>query len=177
VAPQSNYEVRLRFPATVEGRVQDRRTGVPLTRFTLELAGRRKQRVRDSQGRFRLERLEAGELSLRVSAPDYASVRQQLQLPQPSRPGEVVESRLVINLARAGVISGRVFDGSGRAVRGARVSAAGVQTLTGAGGRFSLGGVAEGTHDVQVTSGKRSGAARQVVVRGGQTSRVQVQLE
>ncbi len=139
---------------TVEGSVVDAVTGEPLTGARVNAAGRRQ--IADEQGRFRFERVPAGELRVVAGKAVY-------------RPGEVavdlaatatVEAHLRLQPITRGEISGQVVDAlSGEPVADARVSAGGVAMTTDSLGRFVLEEVSAGRVAVTVTNpGYRPGA-------------------
>lgn len=173
VDPAKEQEVRLRFAAAVQGHVQEFRTGAPIRRFTLQWkdpAGARQQKVRDPRGGFVLQGVPPGMLRLQVTAPGHATGIKVLKVREPSRPGEVCASGEVLSLRQAGAISGRVMESSGRPLKRARVSAAGVRGRTNSSGRFKLRGIPEGNHVVEVKAGGRTLRSDPVVVRAGETS-------
>jgi len=173
VDPAKEQEVRLRFAAAVQGYVQEFRTGAPIRRFTLQWkdpAGARQQKVWDPRGGFVLRGVPPGLLRLQVTAPGHATGIKVLKVREPSRPGEVCASGEVLSLRQAGAISGLVTESSGRPLKRARVSAAGVRGRTNSSGRFKLRGIPEGTHVLEVKAGGRTLRSDPVVVRAGETS-------
>jgi hypothetical protein len=170
--PGRELEIRLAYQAAVAGRVQEHRTGTPVTRFSLRIAGRKgTELVSDPQGRFRLKQLAPGRLTLWVQAPAFSSVQRTITVPRPRQPGELTRDGLVITLHPAGTITGRVSDLiTGRAIAGARVSTAGVQAASGKDGRFRLERVPEGQHRVRVKIGVREVFSDPVSVRPGEVA-------
>jgi hypothetical protein len=123
---------RLSRGGAVEGIVLDAETAAPVTSFGLSSSARIDLRaeepsglnpfaqvveVEHPEGRFRLEPLRAGSLELSVTAPGY--------LPFRTAPIELEEGGeyrgLVVALERGLELGGRVVDGAGAPVPGARV--------------------------------------------------------
>lgn len=117
--------------ATVAGTVTDRPTGRPLrgAQVTLyRMASEEEaivplqcQTTTDEQGQFRFPAVEEGTYSLSVSAPEYLSQSQELQVEPPSIRVEIALDRLLL-------ITGRVVDPTGQPVRNAPLSILSLQT-------------------------------------------------
>lgn len=168
-SPGQQLEVRLEYPAVVEGRIQEQRTGVPVERFKI-VAGEVEVAVNDTWGRFRLEGLRSGRQTIRVHAKGYALRIQNVEIARPRHMGEVVLDNLVISLARSGAIHGRVTAGGSPLAR-IQVRAAGARTKTDNDGMFKLEGVPEGSHVVDVmTSGGEVLRSDPIVVRPDETT-------
>jgi protocatechuate 3,4-dioxygenase beta subunit len=117
--------------AVIRGVVTDADTGQPIRRATV-MAGGRAQRVEpratstDDEGRFEFREMVAGEYSISVRKPGYASLGYgQRRWNEPSRPvtlrdGEVFDKANVA-LHRGGVVTGRVVDEVGEPVLEAQV--------------------------------------------------------
>jgi protocatechuate 3,4-dioxygenase beta subunit len=167
-------EIQLEFAAAVAGRVEDRRTGSPVTVFQLAFSAAGKQRRlsrRDPGGAFEIRGLSAGPAKIVASAPGYASAVHVAKVRRASRPHEVTVSDLVIALDRAGRIEGSVTSAATRQpLAGAEVKVGRLTTRTGADGRFRLDGVPEGSHRVEVRLGGHTARSDPVVVRADQTS-------
>jgi hypothetical protein len=172
-------ELKLAFQAAVSGRVQDHRTGAPISSFSIRVCrnkackggGEKPLLVRDPSGEFTLHGLAPGKTVLGVRAPRFADHRETVIVKKPSRPKEIVLDRIEINLLGAGTIYGRVTGALGRGLAGAIVHAAGVQARSNKNGHFTLERVPEGSHPVLVTvANNRSQWFDPVVVRAGDRS-------
>ena len=175
-------ELRLGYAAAVEGEVRDRRTGGPIKAYDLDLAGQGRAAKlmikRKKRGRFRLEEVAPGSHTLEASAPGYARLNRKIKVSAPGRPGAVGLDGLVLELKRAGIIKGQVFDTRRKGVAKAAVTAGGVTVKTSRKGYFKLEGVPEGNHRVKVTVGKQSKQTDAVVVRAGEITRgVRIELD
>jgi len=166
-------EIRLRYLASVAGRVEDARGGAPVEQYALEAMAdrfRRRTRVSDGRGAFELRGIPAGPVELRVEAQGYASQSRRVTVKPASRPLELTLEGIVFALARSGTVTGRVTDLLGRPVAGAVVQAAGLRVRTAADGSFTLAGVPEGSRRVVVTHAGKRLQSDPVVVRGDETS-------
>jgi hypothetical protein len=167
-------EIRLEFAATASGRVEDRRTGAPVTAYQLTFTAAGKRRrvdIRDARGTFELRGVTPGPTELVVSAAGYASASHRVTVRRASRPHEVTLSNLVIALDRAGRVEGTVASATTRLpVAGATVKVGGLTTRTAADGSFRLDRVPEGNHRITIRHGGQTVRSDSVVVRADQTS-------
>jgi len=155
--------------ATLRGRVSDAATGAAVAAFSVILSERRGPialdtaravTVFDAEGRFSIDRLRPGRYLMLVAAKGYA--------PSPERELEVSgDTSADTSLARGATLTGTVRDGKDKtALEGAKVSLEGRQgggegsvqlfavTVTDAGGRFELGGLAPGQRSLFVAAAK-----------------------
>ncbi len=103
----------------------------------------------DADGWYRVDGLAPGELSIEATHSDYPRVAKDVTL----RAGE---NRLDLAFSGGVRVSGRVVDPGGAPLAGATVSlrdpgafwGGGSETVSGADGSFTIGGVREGTYDV-----------------------------
>ena len=170
--PGRGKELRLSYWATLNGKVQDHRTGVPVRRYTLKLGttGPGPTVHLKQRGHFVVTGLAPGKQQLHLQAPGYAGHSVTVAVARPSTAGARGAPPLIINLQRAGTISGRVTAPTGRGVKGAVVRAGKVHTRTTAGGRFKLVAVPGGSHVVEVQSKGRKQRFPPVLVRPDQDS-------
>jgi hypothetical protein len=95
------------------GRVIEDHSGDPIAGATLRLTQSGQQQdaatlESDTNGRFHAESIPAGEYTIEISKPNYASLTLHLNLDAGARP-------LLLRLLRYGAIAGRVTDSEGRA--------------------------------------------------------------
>lgn len=145
-SPSEDIPVVLRRLCAVEGQVIEKGSGKPVTEFAICDVGSREQRIRDPQGRFRLENLQRGACQVRVVAEEGVAQR-CIELEE----GETVRD-LVLVLHELWSIGGRVIRAAdGTPVAGAVVTAASLEkdarakSTTRPDGRFSVTGVFPGT--------------------------------
>lgn len=121
----------VRRPGRVEGRIIDQVSGLPITEFSLRTApdvtgiGGGTFRIsalslggveyRDPDGRFAVEDLAPGSHSLTVRAPNMVEKTVRVDVAS----GRTTET--LVELERAGSVSGRVLDTAGRPIEGVRV--------------------------------------------------------
>jgi hypothetical protein len=132
-APPSNNNHADDQTCTVSGIVIRAQDSAPLKNATVHLANDadREHRIAtktSADGHFELKNVPPGQYKLRVSRNGY--VTQELNQKKPGDPGATFTLRaaqrttdLVFKLARAAVISGKVFDEDGEAMVGASVRA------------------------------------------------------
>ncbi|HEX6898567.1 MAG TPA: carboxypeptidase regulatory-like domain-containing protein [Thermoanaerobaculia bacterium] len=106
---------------TASGRVVDDRgqpvAGVMVALF--RMTGEGSKGVSDQEGKFEIPRLNPGEYELLLAHPDSAPVhRRGIEIP----PGQPVVDLGDVELSSGGVIEGRVVDGQGTPVAGAKIS-------------------------------------------------------
>lgn len=144
-SPSEDIPVVLRRLCVVEGQVIEKDFGKPVTEFTICDVGSKEQRIRDPQGRFRLEDLQRGACLLRVIAEEGVTQR-CIELEE----GETVRD-VVLVLHEPWHIGGRVIRaGDGIPVAGAVITAASLEKearakfTSGPDGRFLITGVFPG---------------------------------
>lgn len=127
--------------------------------------------ITDATLAMRFDPLEAGTYALRVSAPGLATRVVTGLTVDPKTPLETT-----VELSpQAGVVTGTVTGPAG-AVEGARVSSGESWTFSGADGRFTLEGLAAGTHTVHVRKGLLSPQTREVSLGGSDVALGDVSL-
>jgi len=163
-------EIRLEAPAALTGQVLDAGGNpAPLAAVqvaSLEGAGLATATA-DREGRFAFERIAAG--MVRVAASHRGGVG--VSAPIALGPGEPAE--VVVRLGGA-TLAGRVEDGAGRGIAGARVlawpegtpPAASVAATTDGDGAFSLAGLPAGPLRIEAVDGARRAEARGVQAGG-----------
>ena len=118
----------------------------------------------DGDGRFAAPTLPAGEYRIRVEKPGFAAVNLSTRVYAGNR------TELALRLVRFASISGRVIDGTGAPVRGARVLpliasrgtlrrmsfAFGLQSITDADGRYRLYNIPPGEYAIATAFGASS---------------------
>ncbi len=146
--PSSSEDIPivLRRLCAVAGRVIEKGTGKPVTEFAICDVGSREQRIRDPEGKFRVENLQRGACQLRVVAEQGVAQR-CIELEEGETIGDVV-----LVLHEPWSIGGRVVCAAdGTPVAGAVVNAASLEkdkqanSTTGPNGRFLITGVFPGT--------------------------------
>jgi hypothetical protein len=142
-SPSEEIPVVLRRLCVVEGQVIEKNSRKPVTEFSIGEVGSKEQRIRDPQGRFRLENLQRGSCLLRAVADGVGVAQRLLELEE----GETVRD-VVLVLHEPWRIGGRVIrEKDGAPVAGATVAAASLErdtrgkSVTDADGRFMLAGV------------------------------------
>ncbi len=131
---------------TIAGVAIDAITGRPITRATIKIAGQTV--TTDAQGRFRLEEIEAGEVAVSAGQDGYRADAQTISL----EALKTAEARLVLEPITEGSIAGSVVDAAtGGPLSGVRITAAGQQVLSDAGGKFLIEKVEKGDVEVAAT--------------------------
>ncbi|HIJ73476.1 MAG TPA: sigma-70 family RNA polymerase sigma factor, partial [Candidatus Hydrogenedentes bacterium] len=142
-------------PFAVTGEVVNALTGKPIAEFEIACdqtlgsqltssVAARFDRVKDSQGRFRIEQIQDGPYLVAVRAPGYATALHSLYLG-----GEQREHHVVIRLEQGGDLRGTVVNATGEPIQGAEVFLGPVMgaaartpsyftTMSGADGTFML---------------------------------------
>jgi hypothetical protein len=160
----------LPFGGGLSFEVRDLQTGerVPAFQYSLSRPGEAVVRGSGSAGAAQVLPLPGGRYSLTVSAPAYASVTEELEVPPGEQPRQVTLRGLVVRLSLAGRVSGWVRDDRGLAVEGAKVLIAGREAETDPQGRFLLEDVPAGRHELRATHPERGeGKLLEVEVKGG----------
>jgi len=140
--------------AVIKGRVIDAVTGQPIPRAVViaQLRGGNASAVTDVDGTFQLVELPAGEYTITAQKVLYQQGAYGSKGPrgraQPVKvaDGQIVEN-LDIRLMRNGVIAGRVVDGHGEPVPGARIEALRYRYMSGA-RRLQATGTSQSTDDL-----------------------------
>jgi hypothetical protein len=151
--------LRLAGGGAVVGSVRSRATGDPVAPFTVVVsasAGLRRETLRtvsvlDPSGRFAIDGLPPGAVSVLVAAADHAPEEQGVEIPDPGAPPAVVEFTLREGARIEGTVRSR---GDRHPLEGAQVAVDGpgpdaapspfpvhADALTDAAGRFELGGL------------------------------------
>ena len=178
--------LRLGTPAALRGQVVDR-AGAPVPSASIGLSpagdpGELGRTLTGADGRFAFTGLAPGAFDLDATAPGRGGlVRRGLLL----QAGETMEVTLV--LAGTGAVEGRVADGLGRAVEGARVRArrlrsdlgpADAEAVSGPDGAYRLPAVEPGRVNLRASRpGAVAGPWSLAVVEEGQTTRADFTLE
>jgi RNA polymerase sigma factor (sigma-70 family) len=124
-----NTRIVLGLRGSIKGQVVDQLTGLPVTRFEIHryvpisddswwMVNSRFLEVNDSDGRFTLDRIQAGEPTVTIRASGYAQREQQVHLDE----GEALTG-VVVALSPAASLIGRVLDESHEPIVGALVYA------------------------------------------------------
>ncbi|MBI4717405.1 MAG: carboxypeptidase regulatory-like domain-containing protein [Planctomycetes bacterium] len=177
--------VRLKPQRVVRLRVRDDR-GEPIAGATIEAYDRGRDDLRavvtDDAGGATLHGLhfDATRLMLRLTQAQHVSgsdFDRELLLPV-----DTADSSHDLTMARAGAVAGRVMDGTGRPLGGARVmsgadyATSGSRAFTDHEGRFQLEGVASGTAVITVHLSGYAPELKTVEVRAGETAPLDVEL-
>lgn len=207
-------EVRLTEGGRISGRVVDARSGKPVVGATVStqdnryvenpltnLLGSRIPRrttarsvTTDSEGRFLLTALEAGEYQLQITHPDYpARILQDIELADGGR--TAVPD---VSMQAGGSVRGHVFDGASEPLAGATVSltlasGAGFQgpadARTGPDGAFVISNIAPGLYKISASRPAnpnnqnpftvildRNQTEREIVIEGGRAEEIDIFL-
>lgn len=176
VAPTSDARLALAPGGGVDGDVRDARLGGVPPGVRLELvAGGKTQLVPLQGGRFSVTALPVGRATLTAAAPGYVTVSRDVDVVAGDRMHDITVRDVRIELARGGVVIGRVRDDHGDPVGDASVGVAGLRARTDRDGNFRIDGVAPGTTRVTVEKAGTS-AGDDVEVRAGEESRVELRL-
>lgn len=152
-AGATGIRLRLQAGGHLKGRVRDRRTGAPVTLFTVlvDASELRSASVVDPAGRYEIDGLAVGPAVVSVVAPGYApSSEVRFTVPELGATPATVDFDLAAGGRLAGVVVER---GSGHPIAGAAVEVEGMsaslgvpvrnETVADAEGRFELGGLGE----------------------------------
>jgi len=150
LAPAQTLERRLALqPITygaLAGMVIDVDTRAPLAGVTVEVGGRDLRTGRD--GRFALDRLEAGQIAISATKDAYRPGSASVRLD----PAGTAEAVVTLEAIKVGIVVGVVRDArTGEPIAGARIAVGGQSLETDARGRFRLGDIDAGA----VTLGAR----------------------
>jgi len=145
-SPSDGIPVVLRRLCAVEGRVVTKGSGKPVAQFRISDVGSKEQEISDPQGRFRLEGLRRGSISLRAEAKGIGVTQKRIELKE----GETVRN-VTLELHEPWRVSGHVVrKKDGKPVTGATMIAdslkrdASKRSVTGPDGRFAISGVFPG---------------------------------
>ncbi len=162
--------------ARIRGRVIGGEAGTPLRRATVQLSGEGtegpRSAITDDNGRYEFKDVSAGRIRLTASKGGYVEVQYGQRRPQQSgRPidlgsGQTIEADF--NLARGGVLAGRITDEIGEPAVGAsvnaerwRYAAGGKRQLQSSGGattddmgRFRIYGLPAGDYYISASTGE-----------------------
>jgi len=194
-APASNVVIEVGGSSTLSGRVVDKTTGRPVTRFEIELASATGSTTTkfaegrtfdDERGEFEISNPPEGIVQIVVRAEGYAATKSdRLKMAA----GQSIDD-LEIELERPGAILGRVFDSAGTPIRGVEiepviVSALGDplaailplgETESASDGSYAIASLAPG--ESTITFRKAGYEPQQRTVRiGDSVARLDVQLE
>ena len=156
---------------TIAGVAIDAITGRPITRATIKIAGQTV--TTDAQGRFRLEEVEAGEVAVSAGQDGYRANAQTISL----EALKTAETRLVLEPITEGSIAGSVVDAAtGRPLSGVRVTVAGQQAVSDAGGKFLIEKVEKGDVEVAATKAVYERAVMSAHVVAQETATLSIPL-
>jgi outer membrane protein OmpA-like peptidoglycan-associated protein len=156
---------------TIIGVAIDAITGQPLTRATIKIAGQTV--TTDAQGRFRLEEIEAGEVSVSAGQDGYRANAQTIEL----EALKTSEAKIVLEPITEGTIEGTVVDSAtGRPLDGVRITAAGQQALSDMSGTFLLENVEKGDVEVAATKAVYERAVMSAEVIAQETTTLSIPL-
>ena len=156
---------------TILGTAINAATGEPIANAVIEIAG---QKVRtDSQGRFRAEEIEAGEVLVSGAQSGYRADSETLLV----EALQTAEATLELEPITTGTIRGSVVDEtSGRGLEGATVQAAGGSTTTDSDGRFVLEDVEAGPVSVNASMSLYVTGSSEVLLEALATEETEVRL-
>ncbi|MDH3404456.1 MAG: carboxypeptidase regulatory-like domain-containing protein [Acidobacteriota bacterium] len=167
-----DLSVRPITTGVLEGIVVDRASGLPLAGAAVALLGT--EITADAEGRFRLEEVEAGEITLTGRHERYRPTVGRVLLARRA----TAEARLELEPITEGTVLGVVTDAStGQPLAGARVEIGARTVETGVDGRFELVDVPAGA--ASVTAGKAvfEPARRAIDVIAAESVEVDLALE
>ncbi len=128
---------------SILGVAVDRTTGEPLAGAIVTIAGQRIET--DAEGRFRIDQLEAGEITVQAASERYRAASSQVVLEARS----TAEARLELDPITEGTVAGIVRDAStGDPLGGARVRIGLLTAETEPDGRFELDNVPAGEANI-----------------------------
>ena len=120
-AGADNVDFVMQPRVNIEGRVVCADNGQPVTQFEITPPGERPVRVADAAGRFTLAKVDAETAcEVKVRAQGFIDAEQDIEL----KPGRDAKD-VVIKLARAAGLAGRVLNPDGQPVSGAQIFATG----------------------------------------------------
>lgn len=180
---------------SVSGQITDARTRRPVVGAAIVIAGFPPART-DSQGKYSLMNVAAGECQARVISSGYSeesrrirvrsgtSTREDFALAPQSRSqtapaGRQSRTQAVAPMfVKPGNVSGQVLDArTHRPVAGVTISITGQRSVSSdSAGRLLMANVPPGTYQVSAVKGGYSSDQRTVVVRSGETARVSFML-
>jgi outer membrane protein OmpA-like peptidoglycan-associated protein/uncharacterized membrane protein len=156
---------------TIVGVAIDAITGQPITRATIKIAGQTV--TTDAEGRFRLEEIEAGDVSVTAGQDGYRADAQTIAL----EALKTAEAKLVLEPITEGSIDGVVVDAaSGRPLEGVRITAAGQQAVSDASGAFLIEKVEKGDIEMAATKAIYERAVVSVEVIAQETATLRIPL-
>ncbi|HXG87300.1 MAG TPA: carboxypeptidase-like regulatory domain-containing protein [Vicinamibacterales bacterium] len=130
--PARDQQQQVKGSGVIKGQVLDASTGGPVRRVSVVVNGNepgaRASTLTDADGRFELAQLRPGRYTISVNKSGYVpTMLGQRRLNGPGTPvelgdGQTVE-KLIVRIARGGIIVGRVFDEFGEPAAGAEVRA------------------------------------------------------
>lgn len=144
-------------PGSVRGRVCDETQGLWIAGATVSIDDASSSTTTTDQfGNFVFVGLTAGDYVVTISSPGYEGTRQATVIA-----GETTDLGPAQCVRNSGGVTGRICGGEGYWLSGARVfvdlgGGTVVETTTDSDGHFTLNGVPDGTHTVQVTKGSFS---------------------
>ncbi|HVW25771.1 MAG TPA: carboxypeptidase regulatory-like domain-containing protein [Polyangiaceae bacterium] len=129
-AAPATFRVTLATGVAVEGHVTAVRGRRDVSGASVELVaeGHRKSAVTNASGEYHFDDVSPGRVHLTVSHPDYASVEADVVVAPTGRADRAFDVDAV-DLPDPGVIEGRVVDGAGNTVAGARVAIGAVDAV------------------------------------------------
>jgi Carboxypeptidase regulatory-like domain len=149
---EEDIPIVLRRLCGVEGRVVEKSTGKPVTKFTISEVGGREQKIKHAEGKFKLPKLRRGEMQLRVSAQGLGAAQMSIELEQ----GETRKD-IVLELHEPWQVCGQVLRKKDNTpVAGAWVTAFSLKrepkkhSQTDANGFFAISGVYPGNETLLV---------------------------
>jgi PKD repeat protein len=173
VSSTTSSSVTVASAASVTGAVTNVKTGSPLAGAKVSLGG--SSTTADSTGHYSFSNVAQGAYVLTASAPGYLSRSYNTSVTS----GTLTQN---VALSTAGVLQGKVSNGSGVGVAGATVSISGgalsssFSAATSSGGSYNFGWVPIGTYTVTATASGYASSFSSTSINTGQTTTLNVLL-
>jgi protocatechuate 3,4-dioxygenase beta subunit len=158
---------QLTNPGRIEGKITDKKTGVPLPGAEVEVKETGKKVTADPVGRYKIEGLLSGTYTLIVTYCRYEEARRRVVV----KPGEVKEENFALVPIPAR-IKGKITDRkTGRALRGAEVVVEGdppIRVSANEEGRYEIDQLSPGSYTLMVSHRGYQKVVRRVEVEAGE---------